>query len=107
MNIPGLYNLRQVFQPSMHVLQLDLVSLQHPDLLVESGHHAFALESELFKQFFTGPQSGKNNLYVFIWLVAGEADHATGEIDDAHRLSHIQNKDFSTLSHSRSLQHQL
>src|SRR6185369_1934532 len=62
---------------------------------------------EFLEQLFSGPQAHKIDPDVTVWFEAGEPDEVANQVQDPHRLTHVQNKDFSAFTHAGSLQHQL
>ncbi len=50
---------------------------------------------ELLVQLLAGPRLGELDRDVRLGLVAGEPDHVVGEVDDLHRLAHVEDEDLA------------
>ena len=76
------------------------------DHFVGSILQSLFIHEHFLIKLFTGTQSCKFNLDVLIHLIAGQADQILRQIQDFHRFSHIQHKDFSAARVGSCLQHQ-
>ena len=88
------------------VLLIDLQRLSDVDLPVGCILHALFIHKHLFVQLLAGTQSCEDDLNVLAYLIAGKLDQVLGQVQNANRLSHIQNKDFSAPCVGAGLQHQ-
>src|SRR5262245_26549704 len=69
----------------------DDVTLVGPAILQFRGVEKLLIE------LLPGPEAGIYNLYVRMRLVAGELDHALGEIGDTHGFAHVENHDLAAI----------
>ncbi|MCY1243735.1 hypothetical protein D9M72_567640 [compost metagenome] len=75
--------------------------------------HRAVANQELFVELLTGPQSGHLEFDIAIrrMFVTDRAPRKlhqpTSEVDDPHRLTHIEHKDITALRHRARLNHQL
>ena len=60
-------------------------------------------DGELLEELLSRPGAGEDDLNVIPLAQAGEADQVLGKIKDADRLSHVDQKYFTTLPHRSSL----
>ena len=73
---------------------------------VGRGQRFLVVEIKLFVELLPGPDARKADLDR-IFRQARQADQVAGQVDDLHRLAHLQDEDFAALAHRRGLQHQL
>jgi len=79
----------------------------HKNLGVLGFIGLFVVQRELFKKFFTGANTTELNVDVFAGHEATQHDKVCGEINNLHRLAHVEHKDFTALTHGTRLQDQL
>jgi len=63
----------------------------------------FALDVELLEEFFAWSEAGDLDLDVLTNLQPGKANHVGRQIDDADRLSHVQEQDFTCVADGAGL----
>ena len=61
---------------------------------------------EVLVQALAGPGADDLDLDVLVGAVAGEADHLAGELDDLHRLAHVEHEHLALVGHRAGLQHE-
>ena len=77
------------------------------------GGRGVVSDQQFFIEFFAGAQTGDGDFDVAVRVgavahaQAGELDHAPGQVNNAHRLTHVEYKHIAALRHSPGLQHQL
>ena len=50
----------------------------------------FASVEQFLMKFFAGAQAGENDFHIPPRARAGQPDHLFGEVEDPHRLAHVQ-----------------
>ena len=89
-----------------------VVFLRTHDARVVGGQHVVA-DQQLLVQLFARAQAGAADLHVALrvalvaHLQAGQVNHAPRQVDDAHRLAHVQHEHVAALPHRPGLDHQL
>ena len=77
------------------------------------GARDIVADEQFFIEFLAGPQASELDLEVAVGVrgvahrAPGQADHAARQIDDAHRLTHIEHEHIATLPHGTRLDDQL
>ena len=65
------------------------------------GGGLLLLAIEPLMQLLARTLAGEDDLDVHLRLLAGETDHLAGEVDDAHRLAHVEHEDGARLARAR------
>ena len=81
------------FSSSSSQARVDRRAGRARDLRVRRRVDGLALVPELLVQLLAGP--GADELDLRRRLLAGEADHVLGEVDDLHRLAHVEHVDLA------------
>ena len=76
------------------------------NLVVRGLGGAFGGGEYLLVQLLAGAETGVLNLDVYIGLVAGESDHAAGEVGDFDGVAHVEHEDFAAVAHGAGLEHE-
>ena len=77
------------------------------DFGVACGEHVLAFDGEFLEEFFAWSHSGEFDFYIFVRFEAAECDQFCCEVYYFDGLSHIEDEDFSALSHSCGLEYEL
>src|SRR6185437_12516012 len=67
----------------------------------------FVAEEHFLIQLLAGAATGELDLDVVAFAETGETDHVAREVDDAHRLAHVEQEHFPALAEGAGLQHEL
>jgi len=70
---------------------------------VKSRYERSPFIPKLFRQFFTRANASVGDLDIAMWLEAGESNEIFGKIENADRLTHVEDKGFATILHGGSL----
>jgi hypothetical protein len=79
----------------------------HEDLGVAGLVGALLVGGELFEELLAGAHAGEGDLDVLARRLAREGDEVAREVDDLHRLAHVEDEDLPALAHGAGLQHEL
>ena len=83
----------------------------HNHGVASAGH--IATQQKLLVQLLAGTQADEldidvlANMGIVIHLITAEANHPPGQIDNPHRLAHVEHKHIATCAHGTGLKHQL
>ena len=65
------------------------------DHFILSIGKTFFIHEDFFVKLFTRSQTSEFDFDVFIRNKAGHADHVPGEVEDLHRLAHVEDEDLA------------
>src|SRR4029077_19706221 len=68
--------------------------------------HIFKAVTQHLLQLFPWPETGENNLDIFLWSETAQTDHLRSEVDNFDRFPHIQHEDVAALSQCEGFQNQ-
>ena len=69
--------------------------------------HALAVQKQFFIQLLAGAQAGIDDRDIHIRLKAGQPDHIARQVVDAHRVAHIEHKNFPAARIGAGLKNEL
>ena len=76
------------------------------NFLVAARVGALFRGQNLLEEFFAGAQAGELDVYVLVGFEAVEADQLFGDVNDMHRLAHVEDEDLPALPQNGCLKHQ-
>src|SRR5579872_3515074 len=68
--------------------------------------HALAFRKKLLVQTLSRAHSSFDNIDIFVRDESVQLDDSTSDIDDLHRLAHIEHEDLPVIAHDHGLQHE-
>src|SRR2546423_6148181 len=105
--MPGLSQSDEARQQRAHTCGRVTRKWADEDFRVPRFRQTLFIDFKFFEELFTGPYAGKDDLDVFTGTQAGKRDEVFGEIEDAHRLAHVEHEDFAAAAHRPGLQDEL
>lgn len=104
--ISGFHRFGERPEPGMDFTCLGHRAVGKQQFRVDCPAQFFLRVKQFFVQFFTGTQTGKDNLDIPPDLKSRELNHFLGKIRYAHRLAHIQHENLTAPADGAGLQDQ-
>src|SRR5450755_4561885 len=106
-NITRFTNLVKTIEPGYHVAFRQAVAHKDADLLMAGWHRVLKHGAQFFVELFAGTHTAEFDLDILIRPEPGQQDQVSGQVDDLHRLTHVQDANLAALADDSGLQHQL
>src|SRR5262245_36474516 len=97
---------RQPIEHERQQIRLRRPGSRDAQLGMRGGQRALVVRQHLLIQFLAAAQPREHDANV-AFREAGQSNHLARQIDDAHRLSHVEHENLPSGSHGSGLQHEL